>query len=1051
MDRQQQVQSLIRRVQALSARRAGFAVALCGPPGIGKSHAARSVAAALPQGVIRVRAAAPGAELARAWRSGSPLPGWVERILSQLEGGQPVPNPDLLRAFCAALSAQVPRLLLLEDLHDCAPERRSLWTELARAARSSRGTALLWTSRGEVAELEQIWLEPLNEHELAALLEGESLVPLPTEVRRWLASRSGGNPLFALEFVRDLRRRGELWLDVDTWRWRGTQGFAPTQAALPSSIEALIEQGLDRLSPGATRLLEVRTLLHDAPGELETLWAPLSGLAEPAFSAAHLELEQAGALRAGDWSHPLFLEVAQARLDPDTRRRDAAAATELVAEDDPQRAAGWVEQAGLSGAAAAAHYDRAAYASASPQAACGWARLALQHHPRKERVERALALLGTLGGSHFGQEAEVLDLALSVEPAHLELVSRRARLWARQGQPQKAKPLLEALNRRDPAWQLEWLKLLFTLGESTAAFALWDGAPDVRGAVNGRWASSMVGMLAYQERFEEGLALADHWLSQPGVNTLDLARLHNARGVLYQTWEQPEQALGEYQQALALCRGAGPTDTVRLAQGNAAMIHNRREEFTQAETLFAQAAQAMLEAGDLTGYASTQAVRAANRSDQGHFEHAEALLLEAHAILSPGGASVEGLECEIYLARMYALWGRPLHAALSLRHAHRALEGARRQGGRHMLRRALEGAALCEARVGDPQRALTLLGGDLSELGPEVQQSPESQLSRALALERLGQGAEARASLEAVCAENADDELLALELDRLRGDEAAARLRSARFEARGHGLGVHLGRQYFPVINLDVPTASPQSGDWRLEVLGPFRLRHQGESRPLRGERRRRLLTLLLEARLAGQPEVSSGELTGALYPAIGAHEARAALRQLFFQVRDALAPEVVLTTAQGYALGNVGSDAEDFLGSSDTRLWRGAYPDALPGTGLQGGGSVGEGLAEGLCRAGLAWLEASGPGPSRQAAQEAARVARLLLAMDPYATDALALGLRAFRHLGHYTAVRRLYEQARLDWQEVGEALPAHWAEFLTLRETHQVLSFPETAREVG
>jgi len=1022
-----------KRFRALQGGSVGFALALCGPPGIGKSHTAAGALLGL-KGVVRLRANASGPELARAWRTGPRLPEWVSRVLALLEEGQQLGAPDCVRAFSAALALQSPGILLLEDLHECSPERRLLWTLLARNLRENRGVALLCTSRGTAPpEFESIWLEPLQQGELREIFAGESAVPPPQTVRGWLAQRSGGNPLFALEFLRDLRRRGELWLDGETWRWRGGQHFAPIQNTLPSSLEALVERTLNALSGEAARLLEVRTLLSEDlalpdafPPEL---WGALSGLEASRLALAQRELEQAGILRGGDWSHALFFEVARQRVPPEVRGQDAARAIRILESHHPLLAASLVAVARWQGAAALEVYARAILASPMRAAALRWELLALPHHPPETRVSQALALLERLSGSSFSQEAVVLDRALEVDPSHLELVSRRARLWMSQGKPEKAKPALEALPRRDGAWWLEWMKLLFALGEHASALALWDGRPELREVVGAGWASSMVKLLAYQGRFEEGLDLAERWLQRPSLSKRDAARLHNARGVLFQTQGKAQEALVDYHHALALCEQCEAGDTARLAQGNAAMIHNFLGQYAQAETLFAQAAQSMLEAGDLSGYAATQTVRAGNRSDQGNFEQAETLLLEAYAILGHGEASFERIECEIFLARMYALWGLPLHAALSLRYAYRALEHARRQGGRTMLHRALEGAALCEARVGDPGRALDLLEEYRAKLQLELDAlSPEAQLYRALALERLGRLSEAVSLLEQVYG-SCPDPLIGLELDRLKGNREAAQARGAIFTAQGFGLGLHLLARYFPA-----PSPSPKASAWRLEVLGPLRLSHRGTPHRLGGEKRKLLLALLLEAHLSGQSELSGEELSGVLYPNSGQDEARVALKQLVFQVRTALEPDLIRTTPRGYALTELHSDAQDFLESSNTRLWRGAYLQDVRGLGGLGFGSVGEGMAERLRRVGFELLE--NPKLSTELIREVARVARILLEMDPYDAAALELGLRALRGLGHYTALHRLFERAKTHWLEVNEPLAAHWSTFLALRE---------------
>ena len=78
--------------------------------------------------------------------------------------------------------------------------------------------------------------------------------------------------------------------------------------------------------------------------------------------------------------------------------------------------------------------------------------------------------------------------------------------------------------------------------------------------------------------------------------------------------------------------------------------------------------------------------------------------------------------------------------------------------------------------------------------------------------------------------------------------------------------------------------------------------------------------------RIAGRFGLSQLEPTDALYP--DAHEGDAArsLQQLEFQTRKCLGASLPIRCGDGYALGAVTSDAEAFLETDDTRLWRGSY-----------------------------------------------------------------------------------------------------------------------------
>jgi DNA-binding SARP family transcriptional activator len=112
----------------------------------------------------------------------------------------------------------------------------------------------------------------------------------------------------------------------------------------------------------------------------------------------------------------------------------------------------------------------------------------------------------------------------------------------------------------------------------------------------------------------------------------------------------------------------------------------------------------------------------------------------------------------------------------------------------------------------------------------------------------------------------------------------------------------------------------------RLEVLGPMRFVRAGAAEPMRAQKRKELLVRLLEARIAGRFGLSQLELIDALYP--DAHEGDAArsLQQRVFQTRKRLGASLLIRCGDGYALGAVTSDAEAFLETDDTRLWRASY-----------------------------------------------------------------------------------------------------------------------------
>jgi DNA-binding SARP family transcriptional activator len=86
-----------------------------------------------------------------------------------------------------------------------------------------------------------------------------------------------------------------------------------------------------------------------------------------------------------------------------------------------------------------------------------------------------------------------------------------------------------------------------------------------------------------------------------------------------------------------------------------------------------------------------------------------------------------------------------------------------------------------------------------------------------------------------------------------------------------------------------------------LEVLGPVRLTN-GSIKPVKGRKRQALLAYLLEARIAGKPEVSKIELIDALHPDFDEPRALNALRVEVHEVRAQLKTYCVISSSKNRA-----------------------------------------------------------------------------------------------------------------------------------------------------
>jgi hypothetical protein len=255
-----------------------------------------------------------------------------------------------------------------------------------------------------------------------------------------------------------------------------------------------------------------------------------------------------------------------------------------------------------------------------------------------------------------------------------------------------------------------------------------------------------------------------------------------------------------------------------------------------------------------------------------------------------------------------------------------------------------------------------------------------------------------------------------LELDRMSGDAVQAERRRAWFALRGLGGGVAIADRYFPSRG-GQPPAEPRV---MLRVLGPVTLEKGGKAIPYRGRKRSEILAYLLEVRLAGRGGASLLELADAIYPGVPEPEARATIKQQVYLIRSSLGSDSILSTGNGYALGTLATDAEDFLRGGDGSLWRGAYLDGL-----------GEGWHAGVRDALLLGLTARVESLIERAPAEAARLALLLCRMEPYSLPALGLAVAALLASGDERVAAQAYAEARVRLLEVGERLPESVADF--------------------
>ncbi|NML43649.1 AAA family ATPase [Ramlibacter sp. G-1-2-2] len=445
---------LERRMRAALAGNGG-AVALCGEPGIGKSHTAQEAArraAALGLRVLWARcneeAGAPPywpwRQLLQAWAEGrddaaqarvlgsaaAPLADLLPELAARLPKLPPLPRVDALQArfrlfdamagFWRRATADEPLLLIVDNLHWADASSLRLLEFLAPEL-SARALLVLATYRemeltrqhplsGTLGELsaqpgfDRLHLGGLDRRHTAHMMGRAAGAVPPAALVDEVYRRTEGNPLFIAEMTRLLAQEGLL----------GTAADPAMRASrrIPEGIKEVIGRRLNRLSAATNQVLACAAvigrgfdtrLLARVLDDADEDACPLA--LEEALQARLLEaLAEPGRYR---FAHALFRETLYEEIAPPRRSRlhlRVAQAIEAAGDDDPHAVA------------ALAFHHAAALPGGDPQRAVDCAQraaeqaTAMQAHEEAARYLRlALQALEARSGWRPGLRSALLD------------------------------------------------------------------------------------------------------------------------------------------------------------------------------------------------------------------------------------------------------------------------------------------------------------------------------------------------------------------------------------------------------------------------------------------------------------------------------------------------------------------------------------------------------------------------------------------------------------------------------------------------------------------
>jgi class 3 adenylate cyclase/tetratricopeptide (TPR) repeat protein len=662
---------------------------------------------------------------------------WLRQRLRPLVGldapeAAPEENFAAWRAFLEHLAEQRPSVFVFEDLHWAD---QTLLAFLEHLAEYAQGVPmlLLGTARPELFEKapgfgqsapnsHRINLAPLTDVETAKLVSNllQQALP-PAEVQEAIVSRSGGNPLYAEEFIRLLKDRRILTRRGLTW------SIDPqAEIPLPIGIHALISARLDTLSADRKRLLQ------DAAVIGKVFWsgavAEMGGMDGREVEHALHELSRKELVRPARSSsidhqaeyafhHALVRDVCHAQI-PRARRAERH-----------QRAAAWIEK--VSGERVADHADILAYHYTEALAlarAAGLAELARDLEGPARRFlllagDRAIGLETAKALQHYSR---ALELAPHGDPERPAILVRWGDAARQAGQQTEAVDALRAAvtgfeDLDDGLGAARAMVLLSqTLvysGDARGHELLEDAVERLERESSGpdlvTGYSSAAGMCMRRGAYQAAIRWADRAIALAAELGLEEpVRALSARGTSRCCLGDPE-GLQEERRALAAAIDRGLGREAAVLYNNMAVdlasISGPQDALRTLEEGIAFAESRGID--EWAMWMKTGLLN--NRLAVGAWDRIEADAVPLAARLESGGMVIPLIWVRMAVARMFLLRGERQKAEPLIEWA---LETARTAGGADERPAAFTLAALASLGRGQPDRARDLLN-ELDRMG----------------------------------------------------------------------------------------------------------------------------------------------------------------------------------------------------------------------------------------------------------------------------------------------------------------------------------------------
>jgi tetratricopeptide (TPR) repeat protein len=1028
---------LLERLNGVASGFRSVAIGVIADAGMGKTFTVSQTINALPCNQVIIPAAEPLRWLhLRLPTLSKKIPTWASNVLEQIRNNQNLPEKTVAQALHAYFNALAPVVVHLEDTHETSTEQLALWTELAKMLNHGKGIGLIATSRTALpAEYQEFRLQNLELQAVQDVLQNLTPHILPLEAVTWIYQKSLGNPLFTLEFYQHSLRQGYLSIFEQQWLWREPRA----SNVIPKDLETTIMDRLEQialLSPQPNLLKQVLLTLALLP-EVQSLKDNVySNWSEALKDVFDLELLTTGLWSENQFVHPLYAEVLRSQMWLQERTLVARDLLPMTLEIAPEFMKRLVLAAQLEPQEALKIWQQVAVMTQKQPLVAGRALAAAVDLSQGEtRADIALRASQLLRQADLPEALRLSAVAREIKPDDFQIALQHINLLISNGQHEQAETVMATFSGEqliDP----EYLRLRFNLytryKKYQAVIDTWNSLRITPNPAHVVFYREVAAAFMALNRHDEAQALIQAALHYDLTLSQEIS-LRNALGNSLQQSEKSEEALQVFDDTFLVLKKRDlekriPLDW-ELTFLNRSIVLNHLGKLELAIIDLEESIKILQNSGDNYRLAMRQSNLASNLILMAQFESAEKLLLSANEILIKLPTSRFLLANLTNFCLLYIEWFTPMGNILALKYARETLVCARKIANQFDLARVLIQIAQIEVQYGDAQKALTLIEEQLS-----VAKSLNNQNSiaygtwiRLLCLEATGQKLlaihEYPGFLDTIRSENdnVEFERIALEFDRMTQDVNAAQERIQRLQNMGKvaHLPLLVAKRYFPQL-FDAPQeVIVPSSLQKLEVLGEMRFSGEPISKRLR--KAREFLALLLEARLTGRAAVTQLEIVDALYPNEDEEKASSSVRQLIYRLRKSFGENVVQYSSNGYVLG-VASDAEGFLQTLDTTLWRGAY---LAQETMKLSPNVTEALYHALARAAQESL-LSNP-------NEAARVSRILLAANPYNIESFRLCIQALAAV-QAEDLMAVYKTNRQLFVGIGEVLPESWEEWLQL-----------------